>query len=193
MLKMATRSLSAQYFRTLEADGQKQIECYFAVFDDVYEWAKNCTETIDRHAFDETIDDDIRALINHDTTLVLGRTKAGTLKLSIDDKGLKGIVIINEEDQDALNLYAKVKRGDVNQCSIGFDILAEESTQDNGRYNWHILKIKLYEVSIVTFPAYEKTEANIRENRKSQLFDIWHKRMKERFENVKTSYVKKET
>lgn len=193
MLKMETRSLSAQHFRALESEGQKKIECYFAVFDDVYEWAKNCTETIDKHAFDETIKDDIRALINHDSTLVLGRTKAGTLTLSIDDKGLKGEILINEEDQDALNLYAKVKRGDVNQCSIGFDILAEEHTQENGRYNWHIIKIKLYEVSIVTFPAYEKTEANIREGRKNQLFDIWQKRMKEKFENVKTAYVKKET
>lgn len=189
---MKTRSLYAEHFRALEADGQKRIECYFAVFDDIYEWAENCTETIDKHAFDETIGDDIRALINHDTTLVLGRTKAGTLTLSIDDKGLKGEIIINDEDQDALNLYAKVKRGDVNQCSIGFDILEEEYASENGRYNWHITKIKLYEVSIVTFPAYEKTEANVRENRQSQLFDIWQKRMKERFENVKTAYVKKE-
>lgn len=192
MLRMKTRSLYAEHFRALEADGQKRIECYFAVFDDIYEWAENCTETIDKCAFNETIGDDIRALINHDTTLVLGRTKAGTLTLSIDDKGLKGEIIINDEDQDALNLYAKVKRGDVNQCSIGFDILEEEYTAENGRYNWHITKIKLYEVSIVTFPAYEKTEANVRENRQSQLFDIWQKRMKERFENVKTAYVKKE-
>lgn len=192
MLKMETRSLYAQHFRAVEADGQKKIECYFAVFDDVYEWAPNCTETIDRHAFDETIGDDIRALINHDTALVLGRTKAGTLTLSVDDKGLKGTIIINEQDQDALNLYARVERGDVNQCSIGFDILSEEYSEEKGRSNWHITKIKLYEVSIVTFPAYEKTEANVRENRKSQLFDIWKKRTKERFENVKTAYVKKE-
>ncbi len=191
MLKMETRSLYAQHFRTVESDGQKKIECYFAVFNDVYEWAHNCTETIDRHAFDETINDDIRALINHDTALVLGRTKSGTLTLSVDDKGLKGTIIINEQDQDALNLYARVERGDINQCSIGFDILSEEYSEENGRSNWHVTKIKLYEVSIVTFPAYEKTEANVRENRKPQLFDIWKKRTKERFENVKTAYVKK--
>ena len=92
MLKMETRSLYAQHFRAVESDGLKKIECYFAIFDDVYEWAPNCTETIDRHAFDETIGDDIRALINHDTALVLGRTKAGTLTLSVDDKGLKGTI-----------------------------------------------------------------------------------------------------
>lgn len=193
MLKMQTRSLYAQHFRTADTDGKKKIECYFAVFDDVYQWTEDCTETIDRHAFDETINDDIRALINHDTALVLGRTTAGTLTLSIDDKGLKGTIIINEQDQDALNLYARVERGDVNQCSIGFDILAEQHTVEDGKYHWHILKIKLYEVSIVTFPAYEKTEANVREGRKSQLFDIWKKRTKERFEDVKTSYAKKET
>lgn len=193
MQKMETRSLYAQHFRTADSDGQKKIECYFAVFDDVYQWAEDCTETIDRHAFDETIKDDIRALINHDTALVLGRTTAGTLTLSVDDKGLKGTIIINEQDQDALNLYARVERGDVNQCSIGFDILSEQHTMENDKYHWHILKIKLYEVSIVTFPAYEKTEANVREGRKSQLFDIWKKRTKERFEDVKTSYAKKET
>lgn len=190
---MATRSLNAQHFRAIETDDKKQIECYFAVFNDVYEWAEDCTETINKHAFNETLNDDIRALINHDTSLVLGRNKAGTLTLLVDDVGLKGIIDINEEDQDALNLYARVKRGDVNQCSIGFDIISEEHTNENGKYHWHITKIKLYEVSIVTFPAYEKTTANVREDRKSQLFDIWQKRMKERIENVKTSYVKKET
>lgn len=179
-------------FRTSENEGKKKIECYFAVFDDVYRWADKCTETIDAHAFDETINDDIRALINHDTSLVLGRTTANTLGLSIDAKGLKGEVDINEQDQDALNLYARVQRGDVNQCSFGFDILEEEYSENNGNHNWHIKKVRLYEVSIVTFPAYEGTEANARSDRKPILTDIWKKRTKERLENVKTAYAGKE-
>ena len=190
---MLTRSLCANNFRAVEVEGRKKIECYFAVFDDVYEWADGCFETIDRHAFDETINDDIRALINHDTALVLGRTKSNTLILTIDDRGLKGTIFINEKDQDALNLYARVERGDVNQCSIGFDIISEEHTTDNGINNWRILKIKLYEVSIVTFPAYEKTEANARDSRTEQLFNIWIERTKERFDNVKITYAKKKT
>ena len=179
-------------FRTSETDGKKKIECYFAVFNDSYQWAERCTETIDAHAFDETINDDIRALINHDTSLVLGRTAANTLVLAIDEKGLNGEIIINEQDQDALNLYARVQRGDVNQCSFGFDILEEEYSENNGNYNWHIKKVRLYEVSIVTFPAYENTEANARSNRKHLMTENWKKRTKERLENVKTTYAGKE-
>ncbi len=181
-------------FRAVEKDGKKRIDAYFAVFNEAYEWSEGCSETIDSHAFDGTINDDIRALINHDTTLVIGRTTVGTLKLSIDEHGLFGSVEINEDDQDALNLYARVKRGDVSQCSIGFDILSEEfQDKGNGRYNWHITKIKLYEVSIVTFPAYESTEANARTERKAQITEVWKKRMKEKLKNVKTTNASEET
>lgn len=186
--------LRAVQLRAEETEGQKKISCYFAVFDDVYEWAPGCTETIDSQAFSETLGDDIRALINHDTSLVLGRTSAGTLILSVDTRGLKGEIIINENDQDALNLYARVKRGDVNQCSIGFDIISEERTETaDGKINWHITKIKLYEVSIVTFPAYEKTEAVVRSKRTNEMLSVWKKRMKERVENAKTVNSSKKT
>ena len=84
------------------------------------------TESIDEHAFDDALDDDIRCLTDHVTHLVLGRTKAGTLTLSIDNHGLFGEVEINENDQDAVNTYERVKRGDVSQCSFGFDILEED-------------------------------------------------------------------
>jgi HK97 family phage prohead protease len=182
--EMQLRSSHATEFRAVETDGVKTIEAYFAVFNDTYEMWPGCTESIDPHAFDETINDDIRCLINHDTSLVLGRTKAGTLKLVIDNYGLKGIVTINNDDQDALNLYARVQRGDVSQCSIGFEILSEETdVKPNGNVHWTLKSLKLYEGSIVTFPAYEKTEAVARSKRAAQSFDIWKKRMKERLKN----------
>ncbi len=190
---MERRNTRPTQFRTVENEGQKKIECYFAVFDDIYQWAPNCTETIDCHAFDDTLNEDIRSLINHDTSLVLGRTAADTLTLAVDAHGLKGEVLINEQDQDALNLYARVQRGDVNQCSIGFDILEEDQSENNGVHNWHITKLRLYEVSIVTFPAYEGTEATARSSRVSELNQIWKKRTKERLENVKTTYAPKKT
>lgn len=74
------------------------------------------TEQIDPHAFDDQLGGDVRALIDHDTRLVLGRTCAGTLTLRVDEHGLWGSIAVNEGDQDALNLYARVQRGDVSQA-----------------------------------------------------------------------------
>lgn len=181
-MQMEIRSSRAAQFRAVDNDGSApQIEAYFAVFGDVYEIWPGCTESIDPHAFDDALTDDIRCLIDHDTTLVLGRTKAGTLRLAVDNYGLKGSVDINPNDSDAMNLYARVKRGDVSQCSFGFEILREETeSHTDGTCHWTIKEVRLFEVSIVTFPAYEKTEAEARDRRKGQAFEIWKKRTKER-------------
>lgn len=172
-------------FRAEESDSKKYIEGYFAVFDGVYELWPGATESVDPRAFDDTLGDDVRALINHDTTLVLGRTKAGTLELRVDDKGLWGRIEINEKDQDALNLYARVERGDVNQCSFGFDILDEETEyREDGSVHWTIRKVKLYEVSCVTFPAYEDTSIKARKKDyeliRARHIEAWKTKMKER-------------
>ena len=175
----------ATQFRAAEDNGKKYIEGYFAVFNSNYTLWPGATESVDSGAFNETLDDDIRALIDHETRLVLGRTKAKTLELKVDNKGLWGRVEINAADQDALNLYSRVERGDVDQCSFGFEILEEDTTyNDDGTVHWTIKKVKLYEVSVVTFPAYEDTSVQARRKdynqfraRKSQ---AWKERMKER-------------
>jgi HK97 family phage prohead protease len=95
---------------------------------------------------------------------VLGRNKAGTLTLTKDDRGLWGSVKINEKDADAVNLYERVKRGDVDQCSFGFNILKEETDwRDDGTVKWRITEIDLHEVSVCTFPAYEETGVQARQ------------------------------
>lgn len=175
----------ATQFRAAETEGKKYIEGYFAVFDGIYELWPGATESIDSGAFDGVLDDDIRALINHDTTLVLGRNKAGTLELKVDNKGLWGRIEINEKDQDAMNLYARVERGDVNQCSFGFDILEEDTAyNDDGSVHWTIKRVKLYEVSVVTFPAYEDTSVQARkkdfEQIKKRQIEKWKAERKER-------------
>lgn len=151
-------------FETREENGEKRIEGYFAVFDSNYELWDGATESINRNAFDGALGDDIRALIDHETRLVLGRTTAGTLTLRVDDHGLWGSIRINEADSDAMNLYARVQRGDVSQCSFGFDILQERTDVDSatGAVHWTIEKVKLYEVSCVTFPAYKETTIQAR-------------------------------
>ena len=150
-------------FQTREADGRLYIDGYFAVFNSEYWLWDGAYETIDPGAFSLETDTDIRALTNHDTTLVLGRTVAGTLQLRVDDKGLLGTILINVNDQDAVNLYERVKRGDVSQCSFGFDILQEAvEYRDDGITCWHLQRVKLYEVSVCTFPAYEATAVQAR-------------------------------
>lgn len=155
------RSCRAPFCTRAEETEQGQkiyIEGYFAVFDSPYELGTDMYETVATTAFDGALEDDIRCLADHDSLIVLGRSKTGTLALHVDEKGLWGSVEINPNDQDAMNLYARVKRGDVDQCSFGFDVLAEEHEYDpDGKVHWIIKRVKLYEVSVVTFPAYEET------------------------------------
>lgn len=150
-------------FQTREADGQRYIEGYFAVFNSEYWLWDDAFETIDPGAFSLETDTDVRALTNHDSTLVLGRTTAGTLQLRIDERGLWGSILVNDRDQDAVNAYERVRRGDVTQCSFGFDILQESvEHRADGMTVWHLQRVKLYEVSVCTFPAYEETGVTAR-------------------------------
>ena len=165
-------------FQTREADGNLIIDGYFALFNSEYWVLSNAFETIDPGAFNLETDADVRALTNHDTTLVLGRTTAGTLQLRTDENGLFGSVLINPNDQDAVNLYERVKRGDVSQCSFGFDILDEsKELRDDGTVVWHLRQVRLYEVSVCTFPAYKDTAVQARaselENERARNMEIW--------------------
>lgn len=164
----------SQRFETREADGELYIEGYFNVFNSPYELWTGATEIVKPGAFADCLSQDVRALVNHDSTLVLGRTKAGTLELKEDTRGLWGRIKINRDDADAMNLYARVQRGDVDQCSFGFDIERETFVDlGNGEYRWEIEKVNpLYEVSVCTFPAYEETSVSAR---KKQLEDIQHR------------------
>lgn len=153
----------ASQFQVREAEGDLSIEGYFSVFNSIYELWPGATESVAPGAFSETLGDDIRALVNHNDTLVLGRNKAGTLELREDSHGLWGKIKVNPNDSDAMNLYERVKRGDVNQCSFGFMIESEETEfREDGSIHWTIRKVNLFEVSVCTFPAYEATEVSAR-------------------------------
>lgn len=178
------RSADAE-FMTREDGENLSIEGYFAVFNSNYDIGYGMSESIAPGAFDGTLSDDVRALINHDTTLVLGRTAAHTLELRQDERGLWGRIAINPNDSDAMNLYNRVKRGDVNQCSFGFDILEEETEfRENGDIHWTIKSVKLYEVSCCTFPAYEETSIAARqrdaEELKKRALEAWKEKQRQR-------------
>ena len=178
--KRQMRSVASQ-FRTREEADELYISGYFSVFNSNYELWEGATESIAETAFDGALADDIRCLINHESRLVLGRTKAGTLALKTDSRGLWGEVKINPKDQDAMNLYERVKRGDVDQCSFGFDILEEEFIDNGTSIHWIIKKVRLYEVSVVTFPAYQETSVSARKEQLSNIrkrnLDAWKEKM----------------
>lgn len=169
-MKERTLNWQVREFRTdfqarADENGNHIIEGYFAVFNSVYDICDGMSESIAPGAFTNTIADDIRALVNHNTDLVLGRTIVRTLELRQDERGLWGRIVINPDDSDAMNLYARVQRGDVSQCSIGFDILSEETDyREDGTIHWTITDTKLWEVSCCTFPAYTETAISARKH-----------------------------
>ncbi len=188
-------------FETREDGEDLIIEGYFAVYNSNYEITEDMSESIAPGAFAETLGNDIRALTNHDTSLVLGRNTAGTLELRDDSHGLWGRIKINPKDQDAMNTYERVKRGDVNQCSIGFEILNEETEfLDGGKIHWTIRKINLFEVSVCTFPAYAETSVSARKHDadevKKRAGEAWKERTMKKLrgeaDNVESTDAQKE-
>ena len=159
-------SYRATQFQTREEDsGDLILSGYFIKFDEETELWPDYREVIKRAGVEKAIKDaDIRALFNHDDSLVLGRTGNGTLTLGVDDVGLFGDIIINKDDSQAVGAYARVKRGDVIGCSFGFiPIKIETEEREDGSYLDTVLELEIFEVSPCTFPAYPQTEIAARQ------------------------------
>lgn len=176
----------SQQFQTRAANDDLFIEGYFAVFNSEYPLWEGSSEIVKPGAFDNSVSGDVRALINHDSSLVLGRTKAGTLSLRQDERGLWGSIKINRDDVDAMNLYARVQRGDVDQCSFGFEIKRETFVDlGDGKCRWEIEEVDpLYEVSVCTFPAYTETSVSARRQDLAEIerrrAEAWRSEMKKK-------------
>lgn len=192
---MEQRILSMKDVKTREEGGKRYLEGYFAVFGETYQVFDGWTETIERGAFARYLasGEDVKVLWNHDANIVLGSTGNGTASLREDEKGLYGSVEINENDQDAVNAYARIARGDVNGCSFGFDVARQEEWwDDDGVYHTKLTEIDpLYEVSACTFPAYKATSIFARnkdslEEAKKRYSEAQKKKMDEWRENMKT-------
>lgn len=183
------RSIASD-FKTREDGEEKRIEGYFAIFNSNYQISNDMSESVAPGAFANTLGGDIRALIDHETMYVLGRNQAGTLELREDSHGLWGSILLNPNDQDAMNLYARVQRGDVNQCSFGFDILSEDTDiREDGSVHWTIKEVKLYEVSVCTFPAYAETSVQARKDDYKSIIErdrqMWRSGLRDRLTEVK--------
>lgn len=175
--KKEIRTLPIVELRIGGADDENCIEGHAAVFDS---WSETLggifpfKEKVIRGAFSQSLErDDIRALFNHDPNYVLGRNKAGTLQLREDERGLL-VRILPPDTSWAKDLRTSIERGDINQMSFGFTVEEDEWRYEDGYDIRELKKVKLYDVSPVTFPAYTATDVGVRgmesykEHRKQQ-------------------------
>jgi len=143
-------------------DGMPVIRGHAAVFDTIASggWFR---EKVAPGAFSESIKaDDIRALWNHDTSIVLGRNRAQTLSLAEDTRGL-AVEITPPDTAQARDLVETIRRGDVSQMSFGFQVLRQTWVEEEDEKDLRVIdKVKLWEVSPVTFPFYEDTDVSLK-------------------------------
>lgn len=139
-----------------------KIAGHAAVFDQLSEDLGGFRERIAPGAFAATLaSDDIRALFNHDANLILGRNKAGTLRLKEDLTGL-AIEIDPPDNQFARDLVVSMKRGDISQMSFGFYTIVDAWAKVAGEWVRTLLEVELFDVSPVTYPAYPQTDVAVR-------------------------------
>lgn len=149
------------------AEGETpKIRGYAAVFNSLSEDLGGFREQLTPGAFADAMGrDDVRALVNHDPNLVLGRNKSGTLVMREDGNGL-AVEITPPDTQAARDLVALMERGDVSQMSFAFTVSKEDQAWErSGTGPWirTIRKVaRLFDVSVVTYPAYASTSAAVR-------------------------------
>lgn len=139
-------------------DGKDVVVGYASVYDSRSNNLGGFYEFVERGVFNEDLinSSDVRSLINHDPNLILARNTSGTLKLEADAQGLRYEFEMPETSYGK-DLAVSMKRGDITQSSFAFTVEEDDwSTDDNGNDLRTIKKIKrLYDVSPVTYPAYQ--------------------------------------
>lgn len=140
-----------------------KISGHAAVFDQLSEDLGGFRERIAKGAFERTLRDgaDVRGLFNHDPNIILGRSTAGTLRLKEDITGL--LTEIDPPDtQFARDLMISVRRGDITQMSFGFFTKQDKWDKVDGGWVRTLLDAELFDVSLVTYPAYPQTDVAVR-------------------------------
>ena len=146
----------------VEVDAGRKIRGYAVVFNAKSQNLGGFREIIKPEAVDRTLSEalDVRALVDHDTGKVIGRTKAGTLALRKDKKGLR--VEIDPADTTAgRDVLESVRRGDISGMSFAFRTLTDEWRMEDGETIREVLDMTISEVSIVSFPAYTQTSVEV--------------------------------
>src|SRR5260370_21089960 len=182
---MERRNFVASEVRATVSDKERRLQGYAARYNTLSNpipgQSRSFRERILPGAFDGVVDSpEIVMTLNHNENLILGRTGAGTLALHANDKGLLFDVLLPNTSY-GLDAYESVKRGDLNGCSFAFaDAVDEWSEEDEPPYSLgqgvmgHLGKAerfvvrtikafkKLFDVSVVTSPAYPGTEITAR-------------------------------
>jgi uncharacterized protein len=160
------RTFTAHELRAAGSDSQPKVEGYAATFGTVTNIGK-FNEVIQRGAFKRSIaeGDDVVALIDHNPSMILGRRSAGTLTLEEDAKGLRFSCALPDTTV-ARDAYANLKAGNLRECSFGFFVDSEDgedwAQQADGTMLRTLKRVRLFDVSVVTFPAYGNTSAAAR-------------------------------
>ena len=185
--KKELRMLPLKEIRINESDGGTCIEGHAAVFDS---WSETLggifpfKEKVRKGAFSESIGrDDIRALFNHDPNYVLGRNRAGTLELVEDDVGLR-VRITPPDTSWARDIATSIRRGDISQMSIGFVVEDDEWSSKDGIDTRELKKVRLFDVSPVTFPAYTATDVGVRAMQEYDVYKTEQRKVAEETENA---------
>ncbi len=155
-MEMEIRSLAE-----IQSTDNRTIEGYAMKFNSLSRDLGGFKEIISPQALDTTDLSDVRCFVDHDSSMVLGRTSSQTLELEVDDVGLYFRCQLPNTSY-ANDLYESIKRGDINECSFGFAVKDDSQTWENqdGMYIRNLNKIdELFEISIVSIPAYEGTDA----------------------------------
>jgi HK97 family phage prohead protease len=149
----------------------KNIKGYAAVFNSMSHDLGGFREVIAPGAFSEVLarGADVRLLYNHDDGAVMARTKSGTLELVEDEVGLRIWARVDMADPDVQRVIPKMMRADVDQMSFAFTV-EEDEWDESGGYPLRTIRSvgELFEVSIVPFPAYEATKAEVYERARSE-------------------------
>jgi HK97 family phage prohead protease len=162
MNKVELRCLAGSELRTLS---HNKLVGYAAVFNSLSEPLQGFREKIRPGAFARAISNhaDVRALLNHDPSKVLGRTSAGTLELSEDRHGLRSVIHLPNTTLGH-DLLESVRRGDISQMSFGFRANKDEWSKDaQGGAIRELIDCDLYDVSCVAYPAYTATSLGLRD------------------------------
>lgn len=143
------------------------VEGHAAVFNRLSRDLGGFVEQIAPTAFDRSLGDnpDVRALINHDSSALLGRTRSGTLRLSKDSEGLHYEIDMPDR-QDARDLLVSMERGDITHSSFAFYVMRNGDTWDQTEQGMALrtltaVSIHNGDVSPVTYPAYEDTDSGV--------------------------------
>jgi len=141
----------------------RRITGYAAVFNTPVNFSPTFREVILPGTFRRSIASgaDVRALVRHDASKVVGRTKAGTLKLSEDGRGLFA-EIFPADTQVGRDLVVSVERGDLDQMSFQGRFTGEREEKSGNVWTRSVTEVELLDVSVVAFPVYESTSAEVR-------------------------------